>query len=86
MNLLSDQQCYWSPFAGYCNEAENAPYCCLKRSKSESMLIPTAAQVGHAVAEYYNFREYQGYINIWHNHCHTLLAANDDAHMVELGD
>ena len=83
LSVDSKEECYWSPFSTYCALDETFPNCCLKRSKSSTTTLQTAAALGEVMYKYDNFRNWQQYIFKWHTRCHNLLASVDIAHMIK---
>ena len=77
-----EEQCFWSQ--ANCRANEDAPFCCLKRKKSTTVLLPTAAEIGDAMYRSKNIKEWQGYLNEWYNKVQALFGADYYAHMSKL--
>lgn len=78
-----DLSSYWSPFEQNCLPTESVPYCCLKRSKSSTVTLTSAAQIAAFIRKTDSFATFQPTINFWHNQCHSLLATSELSHMVD---
>eukprot|EP01084_Bolivina_argentea_P143076 251296_1 len=74
-----EEQCYWTQ--ANCRSTEPSPYCCLKRKKSTTVLLPTASEVGDAIYRAKNIKEFQGYLNEWYNRVSALFGAHYYSHM-----
>ena len=74
-----EEQCFWTQ--ANCRANEDSPFCCLKRKKSSTVLLPTAAEIGDAMYRSKNIKEWQGYLNEWYNKVQALFGADYYAHM-----
>ena len=79
-----EEQCFWTQ--ANCHEDETAPFCCLKRKKSTTVLLPTAAEIGDAMYRSKNIKEWQGYLNEYYNKVQALFGADYYAHMAKLSN
>jgi len=74
-----EEQCFWTQ--ANCRANEQSPFCCLKRKKSTTVLLPTAAEIGDAMYRSKNIKEWQGYLNEYFNKVQALFGADYYAHM-----
>ena len=79
-----EEQCFWTQ--ANCRGNEESPFCCLKRKKSTTVLLPTAAEIGDAMYRSKNVKEWQGYLNEYYNKVQALFGADYYAHMSKLSD
>jgi len=74
---------YWSIDADTCADGEqrNPPRCCLKRSVSDSQLLPSQAQIGSVFVANYNFLMFETQIDHYHVWPHFYLAVDTRSQM-----
>jgi len=81
--LWGDTARYWSTDADTCydDEVRNPPTCCLKRSVSDSQLLPTTAQIASVYLSNSNFLKFETQIDHYHVFPHFYLAVNTRSQM-----
>jgi len=81
--LWGDTTRYWSTDADTCfdDEVRSPPQCCLKRSVSDSQLLPSTAQIASVFVLNANFLKFETQIDHYHVWPHFYLAVNTRSQM-----
>ena len=81
--LWGDTTKYWSIDADTCfdDEVRDPPTCCLKRSVSDSQLLPSTAQIASVYVSNPNFLMFETQIDHYHVWPHFYLAVNTRSQM-----